>query len=180
VVRVLDAVGFDAVLVETVGVGQSEIEIAGAADTTVVIVAPGMGDAVQAAKAGVLEIGDVLVVNKADRDGAVATARELKSMVALGDAAGWRPPVVASVATTGEGVDEVLAAIDRHWEWIASSGELAARRSRRAREEIEAIASARIRKRMEHSGVLDHLSEQVSTGALDPFTAAERLVAALG
>ena len=128
--RVLDAAGFDVVLVETVGVGQSEVEVAAAADTTLVLLAPGMGDGIQAAKAGILEIGDVFVVNKADRDGADATVRELRSMIALGERprARLEPPVVKTVASTGQGIDRLLAAIDEHRRWLEGSGELHVRR----------------------------------------------------
>ena len=116
-VRVLDAAGCDPVLVETVGVGQSEVEVAGEADTTIVLLAPGMGDGIQAAKAGILEIGDIFVVNKADRDGADATARELRHMISLGpsgQAGAWKPPVLKVVATRGEGLPELVEAIDGH------------------------------------------------------------------
>ena len=145
--RVLDAAGCDVILVETVGVGQSEVEIAGLADTTMVLLAPGMGDGIQAAKAGILEIGDVYVVNKADRDGADQVRRDLRSMLALAERpeGAWRPPIVKTVAARGEGVDEVVAALDRHLAWLESSGELAERRTRRARDEIEAIAVTALR-----------------------------------
>ena len=114
--RVLDAAGCDVVLVETVGVGQSEVEISGLADTTLVLLAPGMGDGIQAAKAGILEIGDIFVVNKADREGAASTRRELRSVVAMSDRAddAWKPPVLLAVATTGEGVDDVAEQIALH------------------------------------------------------------------
>jgi LAO/AO transport system kinase len=140
--RVLDAAGCDVILVETVGVGQSEVEIASMADTTLVLLAPGMGDGVQAAKAGILEIGDVYVINKADRDGADQVRRELRSMLALAERpeGAWKPEIVKTVAVTGEGVDEVVAVLDRHLGHLRASGELEARRLRRAREEIEAIA----------------------------------------
>ena len=121
-VRVLEAAGCDIVLVETVGVGQSEVEVAALADTTVVLVAPGMGDGIQAAKAGILEVGDVFGVNKADRDGAAAAARELRHMLSLGAPrrpADWRPRVVLTVAARGEGLDELLAALDEHGAWAA-------------------------------------------------------------
>src|SRR4051812_16991622 len=136
--RVLDASGCDIVLVETVGVGQSEVEIAGLADTTLVLLAPGAGDGIQAAKAGILEIGDVYVVNKADREGADQLRRDLRTMIALGDRSegDWRPPIVKTVAHRGEGVEDLVAAIDEHFAWLATSGELAARRTRRARDEI--------------------------------------------
>ena len=180
--RVLDAAGCDVVIVETVGVGQSEVEIAGLADTTVVLMAPGLGDGIQAAKAGILEIGDVYVVNKADRDGAEQVRRELRSTIALGDRpeGGWRPPIVLTVAQSGRGVDEVVRELDRHRAWLEESGELARRRTRRAREEIEAIAVAALRDRWESvSGHddLDALAEAVVAGEKDPYAAADELVA---
>src|SRR5689334_19840833 len=149
--RVLDAAGCDVVVVETVGVGQSEVEIAALADTSVVLMAPGLGDGIQAAKAGILEIGDVFVVNKADRDGAEQVRRELRSMVALGERpeGGWKPPIVLTVAQSGRGLDEVVAELDRHRAWLGESGELTRRRTRRAREEIEALAVAALRTRWE-------------------------------
>jgi LAO/AO transport system ATPase len=149
--RVLDAAGCDVVLVETVGVGQAEVEIASLADTTVVLLAPGMGDGIQAAKAGILEIADVFVVNKADRDGADQVARDLRYMQSLGgrhsDAGAWRPPVLKTVASRGEGIDDVLAAIAKHADWMRRHGELERRRRARAASEIEAIALARVRQR---------------------------------
>jgi LAO/AO transport system kinase len=180
--RVLDAAGCDVVIVETVGVGQSEVEIAGLADTTVVLMAPGLGDGIQAAKAGILEIGDVYVVNKADRDGAEQVRRELRSTIALGDRpeGGWKPPVVLTVAQSGRGVDEVVRELDRHRAWLEESGELTRRRTRRAREEIEAIAVAALRDRWENvSGHddLDALAEAVVAGEKDPYAAADELVA---
>src|SRR5689334_5305198 len=125
-IRVLDAAGCDVVLVETVGVGQSEVEIAGLADTSVVLLAPGMGDGIQAAKAGILEIGDVFVVNKADRDGADQLRRELRSMLALAERpeGAWKPPIVKTVAAKQEGLDEVVEEIARHHAWLEESGEL--------------------------------------------------------
>lgn len=116
------------ILVETVGVGQSEVEIASQADTSVVLLAPGMGDGIQAAKAGILEIGDVYVVNKADRDGADATARELNHMLGLGESrkpGDWRPPIVKTVAARAEGVDEVVEALEKHRAWMEEHGVLA-------------------------------------------------------
>ena len=179
--RVLDAAGCDVVLIETVGVGQSEIEVAAAADTTLVLLAPGMGDSIQAAKAGILEIGDVFVVNKADRDGADSTVRELRNMIALGEnpERGWKPPVVKTVASTGEGIDRLMAAIDEHRSWLLESGELAVRRVRRARDEVEALAVAILRRRLaagEGSERLTDAAAEVAAGRLDPHTAAARLV----
>ncbi len=179
--RVLDAAGFDVVLVETVGVGQSEVEVAGLADTTVVLLAPGMGDGIQAAKAGILEIGDVFVVNKADRDGAPQVARELRAMLSFGErrAGDWRQPILKTVAQTGEGVDEVVAALDEHRAWLESSGQVSRRRARRARAEIEAIAVASIRQRWAEVGEhdqLDQLAADVVAGRDDPYAAADRLL----
>jgi LAO/AO transport system kinase len=185
-VRVLDAAGCDVVLVETVGVGQSEVEVAGLADTTVVLLAPGMGDAIQAAKAGILEIGTIYCVNKADRDGADATARELRTMVAIGrnvegdDASMWRPPVLKTVASRGEGIDELMAAIDSHRSHLEDNGELHVRRLDRASAEIEAIAVAAFRYRLTTgaaASTLADLASQVVAGATDPYTAAASLVA---
>jgi LAO/AO transport system kinase len=180
--RVLDAAGCDVILVETVGVGQSEVEIASMADTTVVLVAPGMGDGVQAAKAGILEIGDVYVINKADRDGADQVRRELRSMLALAERpeGAWKPEIVKTVAVTGEGVEEVVAALDRHLAHLRGSGELAARRLRRAREEIEAIAVTSLRERwgdVHARTELDDLAGQVVDGRTDPYAAADELLA---
>jgi LAO/AO transport system kinase len=179
--RVLDAAGCDVVLVETVGVGQSEVEIAGLADTTLVLLAPGMGDGIQAAKAGILEIGDVFVVNKADRDGAQATRRELRSVVTMTDRVdgAWKPPILLTTATTGEGVDDVVAAITEHHDHLERSGELARRRLARVRREIEALALAEVSSRFAHlsgDARLDTLAEQVLAGETDPFVAADRLV----
>jgi LAO/AO transport system kinase len=183
-IRVLDAAGCDVVLVETVGVGQSEVEVAGLADTTLVLLAPGMGDGIQAAKAGILEIGDVYVVNKADRDGADTLRRELRSMLALAERpeGAWRPPIVKTVASKGAGLDEVVAEIDRHHAWLESSGELALRRTGRARDEIEAIAVTALRERwgdVHGRSELDELAAAVATGESDPYAAAETLLAAL-
>jgi len=183
--RVLDAAGCDVILVETVGVGQSEVEVASQADTTVVLLAPGMGDAIQAAKAGILEIGDVYVVNKADRDGADATLRELRHMLTLGERrqpGDWRPLVVKTVASRGEGMDEVVATIEKHRGWLSEHGELARRRRARVADEIEAIAVTALRERIEdlHGDQrLDALAGRVLAGESDPYAAADELVAGL-
>ncbi|CAL9565629.1 MULTISPECIES: methylmalonyl Co-A mutase-associated GTPase MeaB [Streptomyces] len=181
-VRVLDAAGCEVILVETVGVGQSEVDIAAQADTSVVLLAPGMGDGIQAAKAGILEIGDVYVVNKADRDGADATVRELNHMLGLGEArkpGDWRPPVVRTVAARAEGVDETVAALEKHRGWMEEHGVLAERRAARAAKEIENIAVTALRERMgELRGGkrLEALAARVAGGALDPYAAADELV----
>ncbi len=183
--RVLDAAGCDVVLIETVGVGQSEVEIADRADTSVVLLAPGMGDGIQAAKAGILEIGDIFVVNKADREGADATVRDLRHMISLGDRKEpglWRPPVLTAVAAEAKGIDEIVGAIDRHREWMQDNGTLHHRRTRRAAGEIEAITLAALRSRMDLLGAgagVEDLAASVAEGTLDPYTASDRVLAAL-
>lgn len=179
--RVLDAAGCDVILLETVGVGQSEIEVAGLADTTVVLLAPGMGDGIQAAKAGILEVGDVYVVNKADREGANQVRRELRSMLALAERedGAWRQPIVLTTAATGEGVDEVGQRLEDHRAWMEHSGELTRRRTRRVRDEIEAIAVTALREqfaRFSGYAELDSLAQDVLAGTSDPFSAADVLV----
>jgi LAO/AO transport system kinase len=173
------------VLIETVGVGQSEVEIAATADTSVVLLAPGMGDGIQAAKAGILEIGDLFVVNKADRDGADATARELGHMLALGESRNpgdWRPPIVKTVAATGQGVEEFVEALDKHRSWLEANGKLEERRRYRASVEIEGIALAALRARigdLHGDRRLSALAERVVGRELDPYSAADELVAGL-
>jgi LAO/AO transport system kinase len=185
-VRVLDAAGCDVVLVETVGVGQAEVQVAATADTTLVLLAPGMGDGIQAVKAGILEVADVLVVNKADRDGADQTVRDLRAMQALGgrhsEPGAWRPPIVRTVAARGEGIDDLLAALDKHAEFLAASGERERRRQARAAAEVEAIALAALRARMADvhgSAALGTLAARVVGGELDPYAAADELVGTL-
>ncbi|OLR91484.1 methylmalonyl Co-A mutase-associated GTPase MeaB [Actinokineospora bangkokensis] len=181
--RVLDAAGFDVVLIETVGVGQSEVDVVALADTTLVLLAPGMGDGIQAAKAGILEIADVFVVNKADRDGAETTVRELKYMISLGRrevrGASWRQPICKTVAARAEGVEEVVAAVAEHRRWTESHGEFAERRRHRARTEVEAIALESLRARLSarHGEALDGLAGKVMAGDLDPYAAADSLIA---
>jgi LAO/AO transport system kinase len=182
-VRVLDAAGCDVILIETVGVGQSEVEIAGLADTTLVLLAPGMGDGIQAAKAGILEIGDLYVINKADRDGADQVRRDLRSMLALAERSegSWKPPIVKTIASRAEGLDEVVAEIDKHRAWLEESGELERRRTRRARDEIEAIAVTALRARwgdVHGRSELDDLAAAVVAGTSDPYTAADTLLEA--
>ena len=157
------------------GVGQSEVEIAGLADTTLVLLAPRMGD-------GILEIGDLYVVNKADRDGADTLRRDLLSMLALAERTegSWKPPIVKTVASKGEGLDEVVAEIERHRAWLEASGELGVRRTRRARDEIEAIAVTALRERwgdVHGRSELDELAAAVAAGESDPYAAAETLLA---
>lgn len=182
--RVLDAAGCDVVLVETVGVGQSEVEVLALADTTVVLLAPGMGDGIQAVKAGILEVADVFVVNKADRQGAEQAVRDLTYMLSLGrrGVAGpsWRPPIIRMVATRSEGVQELLDAIGEHQRWMFSHGELDTRRQRRAQAEIEAIALARLRDTLGgalRGSVLPGLAKRVMVGELDVYRAADEAAA---
>ena len=180
--RVLAAAGCDVVLVETVGVGQAEVEIASLADTTLVLLAPGMGDGIQAAKAGILEVADVFVVNKADRDGADTVVRDLRYMLSLGDRraeAGWQVPIVKTIAAKGEGADEVVDAIEAHGAWLASTGRLQARRVKRAADEVEGIALTALRVDLRASGELDRLAGLVAAGSMDPYAAADELVRGL-
>ena len=183
-IRVLDAAGCDVIIVETVGVGQSEVEIAGLADTTIVLLAPGMGDGIQAAKAGILEIADLFVINKADRDGATTTRRELRSMISLTECAenDWKQPIIMTVASRGEGIDEVVAAIDDHHAFLKASELLTRRRFERVRREIEAIALFEVKTRfadISGDSRLDALAEDVVAGGHDPFSAADVLIESL-
>jgi LAO/AO transport system kinase len=181
--RVLDAAGFDVILVETVGVGQAEVGVASLADSTLVIVAPGLGDAIQAAKAGILEIGDLFVVNKTDQPGAQEAVRDLRTMIAMAQRApgDWKPPIVSTVAASGAaGLDDLTAKLDSHWAWLDDTGAGERRRLARAREEISAIALVELRRRL--GGLpgddrLNQLARQVSVGELDPYAAADELIA---
>jgi len=178
-VRVLDAAGCEVVLVETVGVGQAEVEVAGLADTTLVVLAPGFGDAVQVAKAGILEVADLFVVNKADKEGADLVARDLRQMLHLGEARPWSVPVVKAVAERGDGIDELVERIAAHGDHLAASGELAERRRRRAAREVEEIVLADLRAELGELGrgeALDKLAELVATGELGPYAAADQLL----
>jgi LAO/AO transport system kinase len=182
-IRVLAAAGVGLVLVETVGVGQVEIEVAGATDTTVVVVNPGWGDAIQANKAGLLEVADVFVVNKADRPGATETARDLDHMLDLGlgrEDGAWRPPIVAAVATTGEGVAEVWAAVGDHRRSLEGTGQLAGRRERRLVMELREVLIRRLERdidRLEGGQAYQEIRRQVLDRALDPYRAADLLLA---
>jgi LAO/AO transport system kinase len=184
--RILDATGFDVVVIETVGVGQAEVDIASLADTTVVVLAPGLGDGIQAVKAGVLEIADLYVVNKADREGAAMTARELRQMTSIvtpratgdGDGEPWITPVHSIVATRGEGVADLVDDIAAHGSWLASGSEGPRRRLARTATEIEQIALRRLRVDLAGEGgdALAGLAADVVAGRIDPYAAADRLV----
>ncbi len=177
-VRVLDATGWPWVLIETVGVGQVEVEVAGAADTTVVVVNPGWGDSVQANKAGLLEIADVFVINKADRPGADETRRDLDRMLDLTAADGWRPPVVATTATAGEGIADLWEAIGAHREHLVSTDALEPRRAARVQDELVRIIAALLHERALASGgpALESLAGEVAARRVDPWSAAAGLI----
>ena len=178
-VMVLEAAGFDVVVVETVGVGQAEVEVARVADSTVVVSAPGMGDAVQAAKAGILEVADVHVVNKADRDGARRTARELEGMLEMGTRAGWEVPVLLTTAATGDGVATLCDSLEAHLAWSSDSGTRQQRREEAARLQVREILLAHVRQRvarLDDGRVLESLAAQVAARTLDPYTAADSLL----
>jgi LAO/AO transport system kinase len=177
--RVLDAAALPWILVETVGVGQVEVEIAGAADTTVVVVTPGWGDGVQANKAGLLEIADVFVVNKSDRPGVAETVRDLELMLELSAHRPWRPPIVETIATGREGVDELWGVIGAHRTHLEESGELEVRRAARLREELRAIVVARLQEQVEdrcRGEEFEALVQRVEARELDPYAAADELL----
>ncbi len=183
-VRLLDAIGRRWILVETVGVGQVEVEVAGKADTTVVVVNPGWGDSVQANKAGLMEIADVFVINKADRKGVEETSRDLMQMLDLSDLPHdtWRPPIVPTIGSTGQGVPELWEAVLAHRAYAESSGLLAERRAFRLREELREIVATRLGRRARQvcSGERwDELTDAVVERSTDPWTAADEMLAAV-
>ena len=178
-IRLLDAAGRDRCLLETVGVGQSELEVMETADTTIVVTTPVTGDAVQILKAGILEIADIFVVNKADLPGASKVVRDLRELVRQGKRhREWAPPVILTVAETGDGIDELVVAIEEHSTAIAASGELERRRVRRLRAEVEAIvverASERARRAL-HEGTMSRELE-ADLSRVDPYALAERIL----
>jgi LAO/AO transport system kinase len=177
--RVLDAAGKPWVLIETVGVGQVEVEIAGAADTTVVVVNPGWGDGVQANKAGLMEIADVFVVNKADRDGVAETVRDLEMMLDLGSEREWRPPVVQTVATRDEGIEDLWTRVTEHRAFQERTSQLARRREDRLRDELRDIVMMRLRDQLASTlsgDRFEKLVAQVAARELDPYAAARELL----
>ena len=180
-IRLLDAVGCPWILVETVGVGQVEVEIAGKADTTIVVVNPGWGDAVQANKAGLMEIADIFVINKADRKGADETRRDLEQMLDLSDLAhdAWRPPILQTTATSGDGVEELWNVVAQHREHNTATGLLQRRRSFRLREELREIVERRLEHRAREicsGSEWDALQTKVLENQLDPWTAADDML----
>jgi LAO/AO transport system kinase len=178
-VRVLGAAGLPVVIVETVGVGQMEVEVASAADTTVVVVTPGWGDSMQANKAGLLEIADLFVINKADRPGAREARRDLEQMLDLSTLGDWRPPVVDTVASTGEGVADLWGEIARHRAHLRAHGLLEQRRTERVAHELRRVMMARSRVRIDEVAAGEEFSravKAVASGELDPYEAADRLM----
>jgi LAO/AO transport system kinase len=179
-VAVLDAFGCDVIFIETVGAGQGEVDVAGAADTVLLVTVPTLGDSVQALKAGLMEIGDLFIVNKADRGDADRTATEIKMMLGLAPAqAGWKPPVLLTTATEGAGISEVLDAIQNHGRYLEQHGLLAERRKARHRREIVELVEQRVLARLGGDRV-DAFAAKVTEGELDPYTAAERLISESG
>ena len=182
-VRILDASGAEVILIETVGVGQAEVEVATAADTTLVVVAPGWGDAVQASKAGILEIADVFVVNKADRDGASEAARDLETMLRMGQELEWVPPVIRTSTVNSEGMDELWDAIESHRKHLEAGGELERKRRARLLREVEEMVSVRLRDRaasMLERGAMEELADDLVARRIDPYRAADILVGKVG
>jgi LAO/AO transport system kinase len=185
-VRLLDAFGFDVILLETVGVGQSELDVVKVADTVAVIAVPGLGDAVQTLKAGILEVADLFVVNMADRPGADRTVAELRSMLQLGAArsSAWAPPVVETVAVEGRGVGELWTALERHRAHLETSGELRARRRRRIETEVLELVDRELRiglrRLVDDGGEIAGLLVEAREGRMDPHTAAAEIVARSG
>ena len=184
-IRLLDAIGRLWVLVETVGVGQVEVEIAGKADTTIVVVNPGWGDSVQANKAGLMEIADIFVINKADRKGVDETRRDLEQMLDLSDLAhdAWRPPIVPTVGSTGEGVPALWDVVRQHRDFISANGELERRRRFRLREELREIVARRLEQRAREICTgerWDALQENVIGRTLDPWSAADEMLKSVG
>lgn len=177
--KVLDAVGFDVIIVETVGVGQSEVDVVNAVDTVVLVLAPGAGDGVQAAKAGILEIADIYVVNKADRDGAEGVVRELRSMIGLGSnsQASWIPEIVTTTATTGQGLAELVLAISKHHDWAVASGDRALRSVERAKLNLRRAVLDSITELMDvNAAGLNSLSAQVASGEISTESAVKEIL----
>jgi len=180
-VKILDACGFDLIIIETVGVGQSEVDIVRTADTTIVLSVPGLGDDIQAIKAGILEIGDIFVVNKADREGASRVAAELEMMLNLNpDKAAWIPPVLLTAADKHQGVREVVEAIDRHFQHLKESGQLTSRRRERVQQEVQELLNNRlaayITARFGENGRLERIIDGILAKELEPYSQVEKLI----
>lgn len=174
-IDVLDAAGFDWVLVETVGVGQDEVDVVRSVLTVLVVTLPGLGDDIQAIKAGIMEIADVFVINKADRQGVERTRRDLEMLIGMAEGLEWRPEVLKTVASRGQGIEELVAEVERHQEWLASSGELAERRRRQLRLRVENILQRKILERADEVVGLDHAIDRARQEGLDPYRVANGL-----
>jgi LAO/AO transport system kinase len=183
-VKAMDIFGKDFIFIETVGVGQSEVDIVKAADTVVMVMVPGLGDDIQAIKAGIMEIGDVFAINKADRDGADKTKIELEMMLDYGDYKDWRPPITKVVAADGTGVDQLLDSITKHMEYMMSSGEFQKRRFRNTREELIGLARDKVLELLlrdaGEDNSIDGLVSDVLSRKTDIYAATERLLSKLG
>jgi len=181
VVHILDALGRDIIIVETVGAGQAEVDIIQIAETVVLLSVPGLGDDIQTIKAGIMEIGNVFVVNKADLDGADRRYAELQMALEVDKAAeGWQPPILKVIATTGEGVRELVKAIQDHHEYLVESGEIAQNRERRCCAQLETIVEYSFMRKLfvepEEQALFQQLVQEVNERKTDPYTAAERLI----
>ena len=182
-VRVLGAVGMPVAIIETVGVGQMEVDVASAADTTIVVVTPGWGDSMQANKAGLLEVADLFVINKADRPGAREARRDLEQMLDLSMPGDWRPPIVDTVAATGDGVDALWAEVARHRAHLTASGRLAERRRQRLTTELRRVLVARLLRQVEEVAAGDDFANAIralADGRVDPYDAADGLLTPVG
>ncbi len=184
VIKLLDAAGFQLILIETVGAGQAEVEIAGTAHTTIVVDVPGMGDDIQAIKAGILEIADLLIVNKADLPGADRRVSQLEAMLNMGPAdAAWRPPVLRTIAARNEGIAEAADTIERHWSFLLQEGRMEAFLRRQAEHEFEAALRSEailfLRERVLDAGRQAELVERICRRELDPYSAAGKVLAGL-
>ena len=180
-VKVMDAFGMDVIFVETVGVGQSEVDIVKAADTTMVVLIPGMGDDIQAIKAGILEIGDIFTINKADHDGADKLATELNMMLDLdGVIKDWRPPIMKTIANQNIGIKEVVETFGKHHKHIEENGQLTVRRTERTKNEMLDLLDSRIgqyiRSKVVDTGKLDELVAVIKAHETDPYTEANKIV----
>jgi LAO/AO transport system kinase len=179
-VKVLDIFGMDYIFVETVGVGQSEIDIVKLADTVIMVMVPGLGDDIQAIKAGIMEIGDIFAVNKSDRDGADRTAIEIEAMLDLNSKEGYRPPVLNIIARDNMGIEELLRLIEKHWEYENRSGSFKQKKFKRLKTEVMDIFRESVMRTLysmsKESNIIDELVHKVMDRQMDPYSAAERLM----